>query len=76
MFRVQGKHIPFRVKGKAGRSREPWMTRCIEALVKKKKEAHDMHGQLGSSESLEEYGGVGVELREKSGGQKADTRLF
>ena len=33
------------------------MTRDIEALVKKKKEAHDMHRQLGSSESLEEYRG-------------------
>jgi len=30
------------------------MTRDIEALVKKK-EAHDMHRELGSSESLEEY---------------------
>ena len=42
LTRVQGKHIPLRVKGKAGRSRETWMTRDIEALVKKKKEAHDM----------------------------------
>ena len=33
------------------------MTQDIEALVKKNKEAHDMHRQLGSSESLEEYRG-------------------
>ena len=57
LTRVQGKHIPLRVKGKAGRSREPWMIWDIEALVKKKEEAHDMHWQLGSSGSLEEYRG-------------------
>jgi len=33
------------------------MTRDIEALVKKKKEAHDIHRQLGSFESLEEFEG-------------------
>jgi len=41
------------VNGKAGRSREPWMTRDIEALIKK--EAYDIHRQLESSGSLEEY---------------------
>ena len=54
LTRVQGKHIPLKVKGKAERSREHWVTRDTEALVKKKKEAHDMHRHLGSSESLEE----------------------
>ena len=33
------------------------MTQDIEALVKKKEEVHDMHRQLGSSGSLEEYRG-------------------
>jgi len=55
LTRVKGKHIPFRVKGKADRSREPWMTRDIEAKVKKKKEAYHIDRQLGSSGSLEEY---------------------
>ena len=64
--RVQGKHIPLRVKGKAGRSRDPWMNRDIEALVKKKKEAHDMHGQLGSSGSLEEYRGCRSRIKRES----------
>ena len=74
LTRVQGKHIPLKVKGKAGRCREPWMTRDIEALVKKKKEAHDMHRQLGSSESLEEYSGcrsrVKREIRRAERGHK------
>ena len=35
-----------------------------------------MHRQLGSKDPLKSIEGVGVELREKSGGQKGDTRLL
>ena len=70
LTRVQGKHIPLRVKGKAGRCRKPWMTQDIEALVKKKKEAHDMHRQLGSSKFLEEYRGCRRRVERKQEGKK------
>ncbi|MBB6707136.1 hypothetical protein [Proteus mirabilis] len=55
--RIQRKYIPVRVKGKAGRYRECWMTKEIEGLVKKKKEAYVRYRQDRSSESLEEYKG-------------------
>eukprot|EP00061_Rhincodon_typus_P010999 g35688.t1 len=58
LMRVQGQHVPVRPKGKAGRDRERWITRVIEALVlKEKKEAYDMYRQLGSSKFYEAYRG-------------------
>ena len=76
LTRGQGKHVPLRVKGKAGRNREPWMTRDIEALVKKKKEAHDVHRQLGSSESLEEYRGCRSRVERNQEGKKGTRNCF
>eukprot|EP00061_Rhincodon_typus_P002935 g18852.t1 len=43
--------------GKIDRSREPWMTRNIEALTRKKKEARLKNRLLGSRESLEVHWG-------------------
>jgi len=43
----QGKHIHFAVRGKAGRSMEHWMTRDTDELSQKKREAYDMHRELG-----------------------------
>lgn len=34
-MRVQGQHVPVRVKDRAGRSMEYWMIRDIEVIVKK-----------------------------------------
>ncbi|XP_051883123.1 uncharacterized protein LOC127576591 [Pristis pectinata] len=62
---AQGLHVPIRVKGKAGRSREPWMMRDVEALSRKKEAAWVRSRQLGSSESLEEYSGCRSVLRKE-----------
>eukprot|EP00061_Rhincodon_typus_P011323 g36250.t1 len=47
------------MKGKAGKSGEHWMTRDIEAPVKKKEKAYVGYRQLGSSEPLEKCKGNG-----------------
>ncbi|XP_067869988.1 uncharacterized protein [Heterodontus francisci] len=52
-------------KGKAGKFREPWLTRDIEGLVRTKKEAYVRSRQLGSSESLEEYRGCRTTLKKE-----------
>lgn len=36
IVRVQSMHVQVRVKGKTSKSDEPWMTREIEALVRKR----------------------------------------
>eukprot|EP00061_Rhincodon_typus_P013266 g39532.t1 len=53
--RVQGQYVPVRVKGKAGRFRDPWLTRDIEVLVRKKKKAYIRFKRSGSSDFLDDY---------------------
>ena len=56
------------------------MTWDIDALVKKEEEAHDMTctciGSWDKINRLKSIMGIGVELREKLGEQKGDTRLL
>eukprot|EP00061_Rhincodon_typus_P009644 g33300.t1 len=61
--RVQGHNVPVNMRVKSDRSSEHWMTRDIESLIKKKKEAYIRYRQLGSSDCLKENRGVGVYIR-------------
>lgn len=52
--RVTGLNVPDRVKGKAGEFREPWLTRDIDILVRKKGGITRFR-QSGSSKTLNEH---------------------
>jgi len=55
LIRLQDRHVPVKRKDRKGRIREPWITREIEDLIKKKREAYVRSRQLKTDGALEEY---------------------
>ena len=53
MIGVQDRHVPVKRKDRKGRIREPWMTREIVSLVKKKKDAYMRSRQLKTDKAFE-----------------------
>lgn len=54
LTRVQGQHVPVRLKNKAGKFCKPWLFRDVEILVREK-EAYVRFRQSGSSKSFPGY---------------------
>ena len=63
LIEVQDRHVPTKMKGRNGRIWEPWMTREIVSLVKRKKEAYDRPRHLKTDKALEEYSESRRELK-------------
>ena len=61
---IQDRHVPERMKDKCGNYQEPWITRDIMSLAKKKKEALVRSKRLRTDEALEEYKECRKELKE------------
>ena len=43
ILRVQSLYVPVRIKGKVKRNKEPWFSRDIATLIRKKRELYDMY---------------------------------
>jgi len=55
ILRVQSLYVPVRIKGKVNRNKEPWFSREIVTLIKRKRELYEMYRQQGTDQMLEEY---------------------
>ncbi|XP_062923290.1 uncharacterized protein LOC134356332 [Mobula hypostoma] len=55
IVRVQNLYVPVRIKGKVNRNKEPWFSRDIATLIKKKRELYDVYRKQGVNKVLEEY---------------------
>ncbi|XP_062920044.1 uncharacterized protein LOC134354760 isoform X1 [Mobula hypostoma] len=55
ILRVQSLYVPVRIKGKVNRNKEPWFSRDIATLIKKKRELYDMCRKQRINKVLEEY---------------------
>jgi len=62
LLQVRDRFVPLR-QGRDGKVREPWMTRDVEYLVKRKKEAHLRLRKQGSDRALESYKAARKELK-------------
>ena len=77
ILRVQSLYVPVRVKGKRNKNKnkEPWFSRDIGTLIKKKREMYNMYRQQEKIRCLRSIKGVRKYLRKKSGGLKEDMSL-
>ena len=55
ILRVQSLYVPVRIKGKVKRNKEPWFSRDIATLIRKKREFFDMYRKRGVNQVLDEY---------------------
>ncbi|XP_059826353.1 uncharacterized protein LOC132394340 [Hypanus sabinus] len=55
ILRVQSLYVPVRIKGKVNKKKEPWFSRDIGNLIKKKREIYDRYRQQGANKVLEDY---------------------
>eukprot|EP00061_Rhincodon_typus_P016135 g44188.t1 len=63
LIKVQDIHVPAKLKNRNGKIQEPWMTRGIVSLGKRKKDAYDRSRQLQTDEAFEEYKEIRKELK-------------
>ena len=64
MLTIQNMYVPVKTKDKNNKIQEPWMTREIVNLVKKRKEAYINFRKLKMDKALEEYKDSREELKQ------------